>query len=267
MPVVPVGGAEIELEDEGRGEPVLLLHGFPTTRRLWKAVAPKLAGAGYRAIVPDLVGYGASVCPPDAEPDMASQARWMVGLLDALGIERAAIVAHDVGTAAAQILVAAARERVRGLVLMDGVYAGEWAMDAIAPILSWREPARLARFLARRLRGSGAARLDEGWVREVLAPYEGEEGGARLVRAARAMRPEQTVELVPALREARVPALVLWGERDAYLGAEAVGRPLAELLGAPLALFPSGHFLPMERADEVAAAVVAFLRAPAAVPA
>lgn len=260
MPPIRVGDATIELEDSGRGEPVLFLHGFPTTGRLWKHVTPAIAAKGYRVLVPDLVGYGRSICPPGAEPDMASQARWMIGLLDALGIGRVALVAHDVGTAVAQIIVASAPERLRGVALMDGVYAGEWAMDAVAPILTWQEPARLFRVLVRQLRASGAgAKLDEERVREVLAPYEGEEGGAKLVRAARALRPEQTVEILPALRERRVPALVLWGERDAYLGADAVARPLAELLGAPLALLPAGHFLPMERPDEVAAKVLAFL--------
>jgi haloalkane dehalogenase len=260
MRVVPVGDARIELDDEGTGDPVLLLHGFPTTRHLWKRVAPALARGGFRALAPDLVGYGGSACPPGAEPDMASQARWMRGLLDALGIERVALVAHDVGTAAAQILVATAPGRVRALVLVDGVFGGEWAMDAVAPIAAWREPARLFRVLVRQLRATGAnAKLDEDAVREVLAPYEGDEGGAKLVRAARALRPEQTAGILPALRARRVPALVLWGERDAYLDVEAVGRPLAELLGAPLVPLPGGHFLPMERPDEVAANVLRFL--------
>jgi pimeloyl-ACP methyl ester carboxylesterase len=57
-----------------------------------------------------------------------------------------------------------------------------------------------------------------------------------------------------------VPALVLWGDRDAYLAPEAVGRPLAELLGARLELLSAGHFVPMERPDDVAVAVVRFLR-------
>jgi pimeloyl-ACP methyl ester carboxylesterase len=105
----------------------------------------------------------------------------------------------------------------------------------------------------------GSGKLDEDAVREVLAPYEGEEGGAKLVRAARAMRPEQVVEILPALRDARVPALVLWGERDVYLGAEEVGRPLAELLRAQLTVLPGGHFLPMERPELVASAIAAFL--------
>jgi 2-hydroxymuconate-semialdehyde hydrolase len=260
MPVIDLGEARVRFDDDGAGEPVLLLHGFPTTRRLWKAVAPLLVQRGFRVIAPDLVGYGESICPPGAEPDMASQASWMLGLLDALGLDRVALVAHDVGTAAAQILVARAPGRVRKLVLMDGVHADEWAMDAVAPIQSWKEPARLFRVLVRQMRaGGGAARLAEEAVREVLAPYDGEDGGAKLVRAARALHPSQTVEVLPALRERRVPALVLWGERDAYLGLDAVGRPLAALLGADLVTLPGGHFVPMDCPREVAEAVGRFL--------
>jgi pimeloyl-ACP methyl ester carboxylesterase len=114
--------------------------------------------------------------------------------------------------------------------------------------------------LVRQLRKSGGpAALAEEAVREVLAPYEGEEGGAKLIRAARALRPNQTVEIMPALRERRVPALVLWGARDAYLDVETVGRPLAELLAAELVVLPGGHFLPLDCPREVADTVGRFL--------
>jgi pimeloyl-ACP methyl ester carboxylesterase len=259
VPVIRIAEASIRFDDAGSGDPVLLVHGFPTTRLLWRRVAPLLVEAGFRVIVPDLVGYGESSCPRDLEPDMARQAGWMLALLDAIDIARAAVVAHDVGTAAAQLLVARAPERARALVLMDGVHGAEWAMDAVAPILTWREPARLFRVLVRQLRTSGPMRLDEDLAREVLAPYEGEEGGAKLIRAARALDPEQTVEIMPELSARRVPARVLWGEHDAYLSLEAVGRPLAEMLGAELVVLPGGHFLPLDCPREVADAVVSFL--------
>ena len=76
------------LEDEGRGAPLLLLHGFPATRHLWSLVAPLLVGAGYRVVIPDLVGYGDSEAPTGVHVDMASQARWMLELLDRLGVAR-----------------------------------------------------------------------------------------------------------------------------------------------------------------------------------
>jgi pimeloyl-ACP methyl ester carboxylesterase len=93
----------------------------------------------------------------------------------------------------------------------------------------------------------------------MMAPYEGEEGGRKLIRAARALRPEQTANLGPALRASGVPALVIWGDRDPYLSVTEVGRPLAALLGAKLLVLPGGHFLPLERPVEIAAAVNEFL--------
>lgn len=259
MPVIRLGQVTIRYDDEGRGEPALLLHGFPTTRLLWKRVAPLLVESGFRVLAPDLVGYGESSCPPNVEPDMARQVGWMLALLDAVGVARATVVAHDVGTAAAQILVARAPERARALVAMDGVYGAEWAMEAVAPILTWPEPARLFRVVVRQLRASGPVRIDDEVAREVLAPYDGAEGGAKLIRAARALHPEQTVEVMPALRARRVPAKVLWGKHDAYLSFDAVGRPLAELLGAELVALPGGHFTPLDCPREVAASVISFI--------
>jgi pimeloyl-ACP methyl ester carboxylesterase len=58
---IQVTDATITLDDVDEGAPVLLLHGFPATRYLWSRVAPLLADAGFRVLVPDLVGYGASI--------------------------------------------------------------------------------------------------------------------------------------------------------------------------------------------------------------
>jgi len=98
---IQVTDATIALDEVGKGTPVLLLHGFPATRYLWSGVAPLLAAAGCRVLVPDLVGYGASEAPVGVHVDMASQARWMLEMLDALGVARTVVVAHDVGSAAA----------------------------------------------------------------------------------------------------------------------------------------------------------------------
>jgi len=246
----------VRLEDEGRGTTLLLLHGFPATRFLWSRVAPRLVDAGFRVLIPDLVGYGESTAAAGVRIDMASQAEWMFELLDRLGVARPVLIAHDVGSAAAQLMVAGAPARCRGLAVLDGVCAGEWAMDAIASIRAW-SPAqahRLSAVLARRLGRSAD-------LREMLASYAGAAGGLRLIRAARDLDPAQTAGLGARLRACRVPAAVLWGERDGYLPIESVGRPLAELLGAPLVRLPGGHFTPLDCPAETAAALRAFLEA------
>jgi len=252
---VQLTAAEVEFDDLGEGTPVLLLHGFPATRYLWSQVTPVLVGQGYRAIAPDLVGYGSSSAKPDVRIDMASQARWMWELLDRLGIDRAFVVAHDVGSAAAQLMVIGSPARVRGLVILDGVYETQWAMDAIESIRAWDEAdaARLLPVLARRL-GKSAH------LRTMLAAYAGEAGGARLIRAARDLDPAQTASIGGKLRASGVRSLVLWGRDDRYLDIDGVARPLAELLGAPLAILPGGHFTPSDCAPEVGAAICDFVR-------
>jgi 2-hydroxymuconate-semialdehyde hydrolase len=248
--------ATLELDDIGHGSPVILLHGFPATRHLWSKVVPPLVKAGYRLLVPDLVGYGASVAPAGLPLDMASQSRWLLEMMDVLGIAQASVIAHDVGSAAAQIMLANAPQRVRSLVVIDGVCGAEWAMDAIASIQAWnpKDAHRLCPVLLRRLGKSPA-------LREMLGAYEGEQGGLRLIRAARDLDPRQTEHIAESLRSSRVPTLVLWGERDEFLSAEKVGRPLAELLCARLVMVPGAHFTPLDCPGEVAAALEDFLRA------
>jgi pimeloyl-ACP methyl ester carboxylesterase len=242
------------LEDDGEGPPLLLLHGFPATRRLWSAVAPRLVRAGFRVIVPDLVGYGDSVAPDGVRIDMASQAGWLLELLERLEVTRPVIIAHDVGSAAAQLMVVHAPERFRGLAILDGVYGSEWAMDAIASIQAW-DPAdahRLFPVLARRL-GKSAA------LRDMLAAYQGEPGGLRLIRASRDLDPTQTANIGERLRASGVPAIVLWGERDEFLSVEHAGQPLAKLLEASLIKLPGAHFTPLDCPAEAAAALRTFL--------
>src|SRR5437762_6755602 len=99
---VQLDGLALEVHDEGLGPPALLLHGFPTTKRLWDGTIPHLCSAGFRCIAPDLAGYGLSESPADGEARMERQARWLVELLDALQVDSALVVAHDVGSAQAR---------------------------------------------------------------------------------------------------------------------------------------------------------------------
>lgn len=120
--------------------------------------------------------------------------------------------------------------------------------------------ASLFRLLVRRMSRQWTTAVPEELVRQMLAPYEGAEGGARLIRAAQALNPQQTLAVVEELKRKRVQSRVLWGDRDQFLVADEVGRPLAEMLGTKLKVIDGGHFLPLERPAEVAAEIQAFLR-------
>ena len=82
--------------------------------------------------------------------------------------------------------------------------------------------------------------------------YAGDEGGRRLIHAARCLEPRQTEGMTARLRATGARVRLIWGADDAYLPVETVARPLAAALGAPLALVPGGHFLPLDNPAGVA---------------
>ena len=117
---VDSNGVGIEVSVSGEGPPVLLLHGFPDTGRMWRHQVPALVDAGFQVIVPDNRGYGGSDKPDDigayAIPFLAGDG---LAILDHLGLERAHVVGHDWGAAVAWATAAFAPERVDHLVALS----------------------------------------------------------------------------------------------------------------------------------------------------
>jgi pimeloyl-ACP methyl ester carboxylesterase len=117
---VDSAGVGIEYEVTGEGAPVVLLHGFPDTGRLWRHQAPALADAGLRVIVPDMRGYGRSDKPSEVEAyGLQALAGDVLAVMDAEGVERAHIVGHDWGAAVAWVIGAVLGDRVDRLVALS----------------------------------------------------------------------------------------------------------------------------------------------------
>ena len=106
-------GVGIEYDVLGEGRPVVLLHGFPDSARLWRHQAPALAHAGFKVIVPDMRGYGRSDKPSQPQDyAMHLLAGDVLAVLDDAGAGRAHVVGHDWGAAVAWALGAVFGERV-----------------------------------------------------------------------------------------------------------------------------------------------------------
>jgi len=113
-------GIEYELVGPADGPPVVLLHGFPDSGRVWRNQVPVLAAAGLRVIVPDMRGCGASDRPDAIEAyQVHLLAGDVVAVLDDLDIEQAAVVGHDWGAAIAWALASAASSRVERLAALS----------------------------------------------------------------------------------------------------------------------------------------------------
>ena len=113
-------GVELAVLDEGEGPAVVLLHGFPDSSHLWRNQVPALVAAGYRAIAPDLRGFGESGRPEGVDAYRITRSvADVVAILDALGLERAHVVGHDWGAGLAWVLAALVPERVDRLVALS----------------------------------------------------------------------------------------------------------------------------------------------------
>ena len=122
---IATNGIELAVEEAGSGYPVVLLHGFPELAYSWRYQLPALADAGFHALAPDLRGYGASDKPSEIEayrlPTLVDD---VIGLIDALGFEKVALVAHDWGAIIAWTTALTHPDRVERLVSLNVPYRG-----------------------------------------------------------------------------------------------------------------------------------------------
>ncbi len=131
---IKAGDLEVAYAEAGpaSGMPVLLLHGWPYDIHTYVDVAPRLAAAGHRVIVPYLRGYGATRFLSESTPRNGQQAALAadaIALMDALGLERPIVAGCDWGARTACILAALWPERCRGLVSVSGYLIGSQELN------------------------------------------------------------------------------------------------------------------------------------------
>ena len=120
-----VNGISLHITEQGTGPLVILCHGFPGPGWSWRRQLPALAAAGFRAVAPDMRGYGRSSRPAEvAAYTSDTLIADMTGLLDALGEEQAVFVGHDFGAPLVWNLAARQPQRVRAVVGVAYPYDG-----------------------------------------------------------------------------------------------------------------------------------------------
>jgi pimeloyl-ACP methyl ester carboxylesterase len=118
--LVNTGDIDLAVHQAGSGPPVILVHGFPELAFSWRHQLPTLAAAGYRAIAPDMRGYGGSGKPVRVtDYTIQKLVGDLTGLLDSLEIEKAVIVGHDWGALVTWQMALLAAERMAGLVALN----------------------------------------------------------------------------------------------------------------------------------------------------
>ncbi len=120
---VQTNGIRMAVHDAGRGPAIVLLHGWPELAYSWRHQIPALVSAGYRVVAPDQRGYGRSDRPQAVEAyDMEHLTGDLVGLLDALGIQRAIFCGHDWGGLVVWQMPLFHRDRVAGIIGLNSPF-------------------------------------------------------------------------------------------------------------------------------------------------
>jgi haloacetate dehalogenase len=271
-------------EGEGGGEPVLLLHGYPENHLMWHQVAPVLARER-TVVLADLRGYGDSDKPaPDAAGEVYSKrsmAGDQVGLMRQLGFQQFQLVGHDRGARVSHRLVLDHPEAVTRLAVLDIVPTRHilhhvtrtmamayyhWfflpVRDGIPEHMIGADPEFWIRSIVGPLLGEGASlgqAVMEDYVRCFRDPRT-IAGSCADYRSAASIDVTHDDETFAAGQKIGCPVLVLWGAQG-FVGREyeplTVWREYAtDVRGQAL---PTGHFLPEEAPEAVAAALRDFL--------
>jgi pimeloyl-ACP methyl ester carboxylesterase len=148
-----VNGIDLAVTEEGTGDPVVLIHGFPELAYSWRHQIPALAGAGFRAIAYDQRGYGGSSKPENVEAyALTHLVADAIGLLDTLGLQKATFVGHDWGSIVVWTAALMHPDRVESVVSLNVPYRGwcagfptieyirERLADRFGYVLSFQEP-------------------------------------------------------------------------------------------------------------------------------
>ena len=280
-------GLELAYWREGAGGfPLLLVHGWPETKRIWARNVAALAEAGFDVIVPDLRGYGDSALAANGFYDLAAHARDLEALVRGLGHERCAACGGDLGGGAIQDLGLRFEGFVVRQVLFNTVlpllpelpreqpadvrmaadYFRRQGREADALAAELDSPEKRVRYVSefyghRFWATPGAfTRDDADWHAEPFA--DGEKLRASFGNYESAVGARPLSEPPRFFERNPVPTLVLYGPDDHVLWRDFPERcevVFTDLVG-PFVVSRAGHFLQWERADLLNRTLIAFLR-------
>lgn len=262
---VEVGGQAFPVLDFGEGSPVLLLHGFPDDRYVWRNQALDLANAGLRVVAPDLRGFGDAPLLPDTTAySVEAAAKDVIGILDALRIGEVQMIGHGLGATIGWHIAARYPTRVsRFVALSAGAPGGP-------PSVPPRDASSMSlEAMARRADAeTEIPRDDWAWLRSYLG--NAPDTGRAIERLARPGALTAALNWYRAPREAsgetagavRCEVLGIWSDGDAYYGEDQMRSSGERIKGTFEYKKISGasHWMMLDKARELNRLVLAFLQ-------
>ena len=250
----------------GAGEPVVFLHGFPTSGHLWSDVVAQMP-QGHRLVVVDLLGYGRSDPPGTRALTLRAHAARVIGLMDALGITTACIAGHHLGGGVAQMLAVYWPTRVARLALIDSVAFSGWLtrdlriLRALLPIVR-RLPTNWLLPVVR-------AELERGYydpprsihsINKYQRPFAGDAARLVFLQHVAALDAHEAQSLAFRLNDIVAPTSVIWGEHDPFVPLKLGRRLAGAIRGATFDIVPGArHFTPEDAPRQFAELIAQLL--------
>ncbi|QYF94755.1 alpha/beta fold hydrolase [Massilia sp. PAMC28688] len=220
--LIATNGIKLNVASVGAGAPIVLLHGFPDTHTSWRKQVAALVNAGYRVIMPDLRGYGASDAPPGTDAyHVKVLCADIIGLLDAMQLERVYLVGHDWGAVVGWHVCMAAPQRVERFAALSVGHPNAYAGAGIAQKLkAWYAGLFQLPGVAEAMVRAGdlmalkPQAVDEAQLDDWRANFSGE---GRLTAALNYYRANRHLALGAEYPPVTVPVLGVWSEGDPAL--------------------------------------------------
>ena len=267
------GGVTSFVREEGDGEPVVCVHGVPTSSFLYRKVLHELAARGLRGVAFDLPGLGLADRPTAFDYRWSGLGRFCAAAVDALGLDRFHLVVHDIGGPIGFELAAAMPDRVRSLTILNTMldvdtFRRPWTMEPFArrgigevAVRTLTKPAFRALMRLQGIADASAVRGDE--LDAYVDLLRREDGGAAFLRIMRGF--ERTVAKRDLYRavvaDPRRPVQAIWGERDPALRYAEHGEAVRRAAGLSVVhRLPAKHFLQEDQPAAIAERVAAIAR-------
>jgi epoxide hydrolase 4 len=229
----------LHVEQTGEGDPVVLLHGFPEFSYCWRHQMPALAAAGFQAIAPDLRGYNLSDRPLGVRNYRANcLVEDIAALIRELPQGKAQVVGHDWGGVVAWRLAAKHPELVNRLVVLNAPHPAAYLRVVKRNTIQWLRSWYVLFFQLpwlpeRVIQSRDFAMLERAWKNDPVTPsaYSDED----IARYKAVLRPPGALtaainyyraamrwpgDLYEEPQCVRAPTLLIWGEKDRYLGVD-----------------------------------------------
>jgi haloalkane dehalogenase len=249
-------------EGEQSGPPVVLVHGFPESSRMWETTMEALADAGRRCVAPDLYCLGDSEDPGPATFERNLEA--LGGLIDELGLGEVALVVHDWGGFIGLAWACEHPGSVAAVVISDTGFFADGKWHGMAEAMRSDQGEELVGGIVKEgfaalLRADGATFSDED-VDAYWRPFESGRGRQATLEFYRSMDFEKLEPYDGKLGELGVPTLMLWGAEDQFAPLAGAHRFQREIPGSEVvAIDGAGHFVFETEPERCTSEIVRFL--------